>query len=357
MTKLRTYFITFLMLFCALHSSAQADKLRNTPDTLSISFIGDVMMHSRQLEYDHKEFLAEISDDLKKSNFCAANLEFSLGGEPYSGYPAFSTPDSFAKYLAEDCGIDVFLTANNHILDRGSAGLKRTLEIYNQLSDSLGIKHTGAAYNEEDIKQRYPIYIFRRGINVALINFTYGTNLGASTRWPKVFYAREEEVLAAVRSAREQGADFVIALPHWGTEYSLSHDEYQRRWAEILINAGVDAIIGAHPHVVQDYETIQGKPVIYSLGNVVSNMSARNTRIGLMVTLTMVREPGSKKAEMLEPEFTFTWCSLPGMLSDNYKTIKVKEWASRRSDWLTPSDYDNMIATYERVKAASGIID
>ncbi|MBQ5639432.1 MAG: hypothetical protein IIV12_00895, partial [Bacteroidales bacterium] len=66
MTKLRTYFITFLMLFCALQSSAQADKLRNTPDTLSISFIGDVMMHSRQLEYDHKEFLAEISNDLKK---------------------------------------------------------------------------------------------------------------------------------------------------------------------------------------------------------------------------------------------------------------------------------------------------
>lgn len=357
MTIPRTYFVTFLMLFCALQSSAQADKLRNTPDTLSISFIGDVMMHSRQLQYNHNQFLQDIAEDLKKSDFCAANLEFSLGGPPYSGYPAFSTPDSFARYLAEDCGIDVFLTANNHILDRGSAGLKRTLEVYNRLADSLGIKHTGAAYDAEDLKQRYPIYLFKRGINVALINFTYGTNLGASTLWPKVFYAREEEVLAAVREARDLGADFVIALPHWGTEYSLVHDDNQRRWAEMLIDAGVDAIIGAHPHVVQDYELIKGKPVIYSLGNVVSNMSARNTRIGLMVTLTMVREQGSKTATMLAPEFSFTWCCLPGMLSDNYQTIKVKEWASHRSAWLTPSDYDNMIATYDRVKAASGIKD
>lgn len=315
------------------------------------------MMHSKQLDYDYSKFLSNIVADLKDDDFCVGNLEFCLGGPPYTGYPAFSTPDEFAEHLASDCGIDVFLTANNHILDRGSTGLKRTLEVYNQLSDSLGIKHTGAAYNEADLSQRYPIYIFRKGINVAIINFTYGTNLGASSIWPKVFYAREKEVLDAVASAHKKGADFIIALPHWGTEYQLQHDAEQRRWAELLINAGVDAVIGTHPHVVQDFELIQGKPVIYSLGNVVSNMSAKNTRIGLIVTLKMVREQGSKTATMLEPEFTFTWCSLPGLLKNNYQTIKVKEWASRRNDWLTPSDYDNMIATYDRVKAASGIKD
>lgn len=357
MSMLRTYFITFIVLLSCFLAEAQSKGLKNTPDTLSISFIGDIMMHTKQLDYDYSKFLTNIADDLKDDDFCVGNLEFSLGGPPYSGYPAFSTPDEFAELLATECGINVFLTANNHILDRGSKGLIRTLDKYNQLSDSLGIQHTGAAYNEADLDQRYPIYLFKRGINVALVNFTYGTNLGASSAWPKVFYAREEEVLAAIKSARDSGADFIIALPHWGTEYQLAHDANQRRWAEMLIEAGADAVIGSHPHVVQDYELINGKPVIYSLGNVVSNMSARNTRIGLIVTLKMVREQGSKTATMLEPEFTFTWCCLPGMLNNNYQTIKVKEWASRRSDWLTPSDYDNMITTYDRVKAASGIKD
>ena len=92
--------------------------LYGQPDTLSMVFIGDVMMHAKQLEYNFRTFLEPVRSRLEAADVAVANMEFTLAGEPYSGYPAFSAPDGYAEYLA-DCGVDVFLMANNHILDKG----------------------------------------------------------------------------------------------------------------------------------------------------------------------------------------------------------------------------------------------
>lgn len=329
------------------------EPLHNGPDTVSLIVIGDVMMHAKQLDYEQGPFLKEISPALKAADFALANAEFSLGGPPYSGYPSFSTPDSYAEYLVDDCGIDVLLTANNHILDRGDRGVLRTLHVY----DSLAVRHTGAYSDQEDLDRRSPLVLFKSGISIALVNFTYGTNHNSPSEWPRIGRMKEDQVREAMRKAKASGADFIIALPHWGQEYSLHHNEEQERWAKLLVEEGADAIIGAHPHVVQDSTHIEGVPVVYSLGNAVSNMSATNTRVGLAVVLNFVHDPVAKTCRMLEPELRFTWCCLPGMRIDNYSTIFIKEWTKRRDAWSIPSDFDNMIATYERVKAATGISD
>ena len=332
--------------------------LRNAPDTVSVIIIGDVMMHAKQLERDHHPFLERIAPALRAADFAVANLEFPLGGEPYAGYPVFSTPDYYAWYAGDDCGIDVFLTGNNHVLDRGSRGRQRTLEVYGQIRDSLGVLQTGAARNPEELDDTYPLLLFKHGIRIALVNFTYGTNSGRDSTWPRINYMRKEEISAAIRRARDRGADFVIALPHWGTEYHLQHDASQQGWAEWLVSEGVDAIVGSHPHVVQDTTHIQGVPVIYSLGNAISNMSIINSRLGLAATLRFVHDPVSGKYGMLEPELRFLWCTLPErLLPDSYASLFVKEWANRRDDWLTPEDFDEMISTWQRVKETCGIED
>ena len=124
------------------------------------------------------------------------------------------------------------------------------------------------------------------------------------------------------------------------------------------MSEGVDAIVGSHPHVVQDTTHIKGVPVIYSLGNAISNMSIINSRLGLAATLRFVCDPLTGEKRMLEPELRFLWCTLPErLLPDSYASLFVKEWASRRSDWLTPSDFDNMIETWKRVKDTCGIED
>lgn len=331
--------------------------LHDALDTLSVYIIGDVMMHSPQFSKDHRIFFSNIAPKMRGADICIANMEFTLAGPPYSGYPAFSSPEYIAGYMADDCGTDVFLTANNHILDKGTKGIRRTLEIYDGLADSLGIRHTGSALDENQRQANYPLILERKGFRIALINFTYGNNLGPQDKWPMVNEMKENDIHAAFERAKEQEAEFIIALPHWGVEYQLRHSSQQERWAKWLIDEGADVIVGGHPHVVQDTTHIKGVPVFYSLGNAVSNMSIENSRLELAVTLRFVVDRASGEKTMLEPQLDFMWCTLPGNLTGSYATIYVKEWANRKDDWLIPSDFENMIATYDRVKAATGIED
>lgn len=327
------------------------------PDTVRVTIIGDVMMHAKQLQYDYTHFLDGIAPLLRSSDCSAANMEFALGGKPYSGYPAFSAPDGYAEYVAADCGVDVLLTANNHILDKGSAGLERTLRIYDALRDSLGVQHTGCTRSADRRRDAYPLVVPVKGIRIAFVNFTYGTNNRGTKAFPRANLMDRKEVGEAISRAREGGADFIVALPHWGEEYRLRHNASQREWAEWLVSQGADAVIGAHPHVVQDSCRIGSAPVIYSLGNAVSNMSAINTRIGLAVSIDFAVDPLSGERAITGVGMHFTWCCLPGTLTGGYRTVFVKESAGRRSEWARPSDYDEMMATYTRVKAATGIED
>ncbi len=91
----------------------------------------------------------------------------------------------------------------------------------------------------------------------------------------------------------------------------LIHDATQDSWARWLVSKGVDVIVGGHPHVVQDTTHIKGVPVIYSLGNAISNMSIINSRLGLAATLRFVHDPVTGEKRMLEPELKFLWCTLP----------------------------------------------
>ncbi|MCQ2151093.1 MAG: CapA family protein [Bacteroidales bacterium] len=339
------------LLFCA-NVSAQfkyeipfPGKSLHHRDTASIFIIGDVMMHSRQMEYEYREFLNDIQDKIGAADISIANMEFALAGEPYTGYPSFSAPDDYAEYICE-CGVDIFLLANNHIYDKGRKGLDRTLAKYGQMRDSLGTWFTGIG--EEPL-------VFRcKGMSFAIINFTYEIN-GVQSGVTPVNMMDKESVARMFKKAKEKNADFIIAMPHWGEEYQLHHSKEQEEWAEWMVSQGADVIVGGHPHVIQDTTHVNGIPVIYSVGNAISNMSARNTQLELAVTLRFINDDG--RMIMLEPSFDFMWCSLPGMFSDNYSTISVKKWANRKSDWLTESDYNRMIETYDRVKDATGIID
>lgn len=359
----KAFFCIILLIsgFCAcaqglnLYFPPIPKPLRTGKDTVTVRLIGDVMMHSKQLPYQYESFLELVSEPLKKADIAVANMEFPLGGEPYAGYPAFSCPDTYPWIVGEQCGLDLFLMANNHVLDRGSAGLSRTFKIYDSILDSLGTHFTGASRNRTEESETYPEILTRKGIKIAFINFTYGTNMGGSADWPKVNRMNEQGVDDAFSRAKEQGADFIVALPHWGNEYQLKHSRTQEYWAEHMVQQGADVIVGAHPHVVQDTTHIAGVPVIYSMGNAVSNMSATNTRLELMVTLRFTHDNRTGEKKMLEPEIDFMWCTLPGMLRDTYSTILIKDWTSRRSEWSNPGDFDNMMQTLGRVRSATGI--
>lgn len=347
--------------------------LRTLPDTATLVFLGDVMMHREQIDrarqadgtYDFGTYFKNLEKYLQKADVTIANMEFTLAGKPYTGYPSFSAPDNFPDEAA-DAGVDIFLTANNHILDKGKKGIERTLGLYSRMEREREIQFTGSARDAREDSLRNPLIIAAKGIRIALLNFTYGTNLSIPESWPKVHRIDTTTLSQAIQRAKTSGVDYIIALPHWGTEYVLRHNEEQRELANWLAGKGCDAIVGSHPHVVQNIEILalpsedgigtRDVPVAYSLGNVISNMSAVNTRIGMLLTLRIVTDANGKRC-MLPPEPTFTWCARPGTLTPGYTTIPIREYVGKRQKWLAESDYMNMMYSYQRVKNLTGIRD
>ena len=198
-----------------------------------------------------------------------------------------------------------------------------------------------------------------------MLNATYGTNLGLGTSWPKTNYiSAERQVESALSKAKEADADMTLVFPHWGTEYKLRHSSGQEETALWLAENGADMIIGAHPHVIQDFQMLETSetngyrkvPVAYSLGNAVSNMSARNTQLELMATVRIVIH-GNGDIEALPIEFTYLWCSRPGGYNDSYTVIPVAEFIDRKELWTGTWDYDKMVDTYIYIKEQTGIED
>ncbi len=354
------------------HAMESSPATCHRKDSVVIRFLGDVMLHQAQIEntmtddgvFDFSGYFRDIEKDLGEADLAVANMEFTLAGEPYTGYPAFSAPDSYVEYMA-DCGIDIFLTANNHILDKGEKGLERTLAVYRQIERDRGIRMTGSAENAETDTYTNPLFLSVKGVRLAFINFTYGTNTGFGKKYPGTRFADKDEITAAIRKAEKLDADCIIALPHWGEEYRTGHSEAQEELALWLAGNGVDLIVGSHPHVVQDTDTftvedaggnVRNVPVIYSLGNAISNMSAPDTQIGLMLE-ARIHLDSHGEMEGISCIFHFLWSSLPGRLADTHTTVKVKDYIGHRGRWKQKYEYDKMVSTYCRIRKVTGITD
>lgn len=133
------------------------------PDTITLTFLGDAMMHKEQIRnahvkehstYSFNEYFEPLEGIIRNADLAIINAEFTLAGKPYSGYPCFSAPDEYAEYLKYS-GIDIFLTANNHILDKGWKGLRRTLAVY---SDK-GIFTAGTALSISFPRNNHSIWL------------------------------------------------------------------------------------------------------------------------------------------------------------------------------------------------------
>lgn len=332
-------------------------------DTVAILFMGDVMQHREQLlsahicgedtvlsrSYDYSSYFKHIRRLTEAADFAVANMEFTLGGAPYSGYPAFSAPESLPQE-ALDAGIDLFLCANNHICDRGAKGLQRSMEQYEKMNADI----TGIYKDSLDEAEHNPYMVEIKGIRTAFINFTFGTN-GIKVPSPYIVNMMEKEKVArAIERAEERGADIIVALPHWGEEYDTLPTPEQRRWNDFLLERGVDAVVGSHPHVVQPTETIlneeRGMQVtIFSMGNLISNMSLENTESGAIFILKIVKT--FNRAHIAGCETIPVWCSRKGGLEKGYTVIPVKEYLEKESSFQNRWNYVKMKNSYNRLKA------
>ena len=185
-------------------------------------------------------------------------------------------------------GYDGCSTASNHTLDQGLDGIKATLDTF----DFARLGHTGSARSAQEAAT--PRIYSVKGVKVANLSYAYGFNgyrLPAGAPWA-ANQIDPNRILADARRAAAAGAQLVVVSLHWGTENVHAPNAEQRTLAPVLTaSPDIDVLIGHHAHVVQPIEWINGKPVVFGLGNQLSNQLRTEQRDGLTVVLTA--QPGA----------------------------------------------------------------
>jgi poly-gamma-glutamate synthesis protein (capsule biosynthesis protein) len=303
---MKKYYTLLAAIFFTCTAIAQEQKV-------SFLFAGDAMQHKGQLDvaktnegYDYSPYFRYVADEIKQADIAVVNLETTLPGEGYTGYPRFGSPDEYA-YVLKDAGFDIFLLSNNHILDKGKKGLERTITML----DSIKVKHTGVFANEEKRDLYYPLMMIKNGIRIAMLNYTYDTNGYSATEPNIVNYIDRKQILKDIELAKVMKADIIIANMHWGIEYVLKHNKEQKELADFLVSNGVRLVIGSHPHVVQpiDIQKDGGgirNIVVYSMGNLISAMKPVNTTGGMMVKIDVSKD-GNNPVKINSCSYSLVW--------------------------------------------------
>lgn len=298
---------------------AALDILDETPKRARFVFAGDLMQHYPQVyaardnnnKYDYSESFQYIKPIFEQADFAFVNLETTLTTSGYyTGFPLFRSPKEIAGTL-RDIGIDITVTANNHIFDGGKHGVHTTLE----LLDSAGIKHTGVFTDCDSFIKNHPLILQSKNFKVALLNYTYGTNGLPTPNGLSVNRIDSFTIARDIALIDRNQADAIIVFFHWGNEYSRQPSNEQKALAELCHRYGAEIVIGSHPHVIQPITFYQEKDgsiqniTVYSLGNLVSNQRERYRDGGIIVALDIVKE--KNKHLKITPSYIPVWVQLP----------------------------------------------
>jgi poly-gamma-glutamate synthesis protein (capsule biosynthesis protein) len=267
---------------------------------VKLLFAGDIMSQLLQIQsaeiapdrYDFESCFQYIRPVLERADVALANLEFTMPGHPpYTGYPNFRSPDTFAEAIAH-AGFDILVTANNHSNDGGLEGITHTLETL----DKNHLLHTGTFSDSMSKRLYYPFIFYKKGIKFALVNYTLHTNGIKTTNPASVNYLEIADFQRDITLAKQMKPDFIIAFVHWGVEYALHENEEQTVLSRLLHRAGADIVVGSHPHVVQPikliYEKEKPQLTAYSLGNFISAQPYDNTEGGILFEVDVKKVRG-----------------------------------------------------------------
>jgi poly-gamma-glutamate capsule biosynthesis protein CapA/YwtB (metallophosphatase superfamily) len=304
-----------------LHSGEKNPEIQNDSiKELTLLFMGDIMQHMPQVEaaynksdntYNYDSCFGFVKPIISRADIAIANFETTLAGKPFSGYPAFSSPDGLVNGLL-NAGIDLVGTANNHCCDRGKKGIERTI----LMLDSLGLAHMGTYCDAETYHKNYPLIINKKGFRLAFLNYTYGTNGIGIPDGNIVNLIDEDRIARDIKASHDSLADKVIIFMHWGEEYQRLPNTFQKETADFCFAKGADIIIGSHPHVIQPMEWRKADSmkkdqlVVWSLGNTVSNQRNRYTDGGAMVEITLLKT--GRETHISRSGYFLNWVNLPG---------------------------------------------
>ena len=360
----------YLFAFCARAERPQPTFSQQTAENRSATFrvVGDFVIHDAVYnaaktsngEYDFSPMLEMIAPVMARADFTFANVDGCLRGldkYPVSGYPQFNTPPSLLNAL-KGAGVDALTMANNHSLDWWYDGLKLSIDN----AEKAGLLHVGASRSQEE--KDTPALFEIGGITFGFLNYTTSLNgidqlaaldknalvYGVNASWKANF---EEDV----QNLRFAGAEFVVCFMHWGAEYRDTPNTQQTSLAKRLCEAGVDVIVGGHPHVVQRADWLTGVNqfgeeqktlCVYSLGNFLSDQRTFPRDGGIIFEFT-VSEDENGSLSVTETGYFSTWVWKTSSGNQRiYRVLNAAECLSARPSGMSASQYQTMKACHER---------
>ncbi len=317
-------------------------------DQAEILLLGDLMCQSKQQlackkenGYDFTGSFDAVKPLFNKADLVIGNLETivshslpNMDACPFSeGLVHLNAPHEWLQAI-RDAGIDALVSANNHNCDGGKTGILQTL----QNIKNTGLPVTGIFDGTE--KKRYLLFDVN-GIRVAVLSYAtwynfkdcYLTKADSKKMLNLYSAAKAKKDIAA---AKKDGADFVITYMHWGIEYKHYISKRQQRMAKSLIAAGCDLIAGSHVHVLQAFDTVAGKPCLYSFGNFISSQTAAGTQDTVILKVALQKKNGKTEATVSG----IPCCTLVSEKDTNHHTIPVTK--------------ENNSAAYNRIVSVLG---
>ena len=268
-------------------------KLLFMGDTMVARSVGDAIIKGTD-PYTY------VADTLSLYDLKIANIETTIAppefavqakGKVYTFNAPVQTVDILKKH------IDIAVLANNHTKDFGSQATSAMLDVFKDHK----LKTVGAGKN---VTEAFAPLIINLGdgvkdpqVKVAFIamndienNYTVATASNAGSA-----YFDDQKILDSIKAAKDAGAQIVVAVCHFGIEYTNTPTAIQKKWSHFLIDNGVDVVIGGHPHVVQPNETYKHKPIVYSMGNFIFDGMSGDALNGQMIGVTIHASGSYKK--------------------------------------------------------------
>lgn len=276
--------IASFALCLAVSQTAFAEDAQN----VTLAFVGDISLDGAPGASiaEGGDPFAAFAAEFARADATFGNLECAVAtqGTPFDKIFTFRAHPRVLPTLARHFA--AVSLANNHSGDFGKSALLETLA-------GLAGAGVGAFGAGRELSSAHRPFMFeRRGIRIALLGYDeyHPRAFEAGFDTPGVAWSEDEQVVSDIRAARAAGAELVIPFMHWGWENERSPCPRQRELARVMIDAGADAVVGAHPHVTQGAEIYKGKPIVYSLGNFVFDaLDGDATRTGWLLRLSVNR--------------------------------------------------------------------
>ncbi|MCE5000868.1 CapA family protein [Staphylococcus pseudoxylosus] len=276
--------LTFLFsLFLTLCIFCLSDQ-KNLTHEASFYAVGDNLIHpvvyrdalQSNGSFNFEPMYESLKKEIQAADIAYINQESPIGGDEkgLSGFKQFNTPNDIAKDVV-NTGFNVVNGANNHALDQGTDGLLNEINVWEHFKN---VFYTGTFKSQRD-RDTIPTFN-KKGIKIAMLSYTYGTNDIKPENKYQINYFNEEQIKKDVAKAKEQ-SDMVMVSAHWGNEGKHEPNAKQKKYAKVFADAGVDVVIGTHPHVIQPIQWVKGDNnhqtlVAYSLGNFLNGQSTGN---------------------------------------------------------------------------------